>query len=106
MTVQATQARPVPPPTPGGAVRSGGYAVAAVLCAVAAWWLARHGVATDTWPAFVPDAASTQITRYSGAWLTAAAAAALAAALLLVAVVRRVVRSRSRPVPVAAQVGR
>ncbi len=80
---------------PGGRSLTVGSAVAAVLCAGAAWWLARHGVATDVWPSFAQqDPDGTSITRYSGAWLTAAAGAALAAALLVVAVVRRIARGR------------
>lgn len=91
---------------PGGRWLTAGYALAAVLCAGAAWWLARHGVATDVWPSFAPqDPDGTSITRYSGAWLTAAAGAALAAALLVVTVVRRIVRERA-PRAVAAAAAR
>lgn len=78
-----------------------GYAAGAVVAAGLAWWLAVHGVATDSWPAFAPGSDSTAITRYSGAWLTAAAGAALVAALLLVAAVRQWVRARRGPTAVA-----
>lgn len=78
----------------GGPVLTVGYAVVAVACAAGAWWLARRGVATDLWPPFVQGTDDTTITRYSGAWLTAAAGAALVAALLLVTVVRRLLRTR------------
>lgn len=77
------------------------YAVMAAVAAGAAWWLGRRGVTVDTWPPFVQGTDSTAITRYSGAWLTAAAGAVLIAALLLVAVVRRVVRGRSGSMAVA-----
>lgn len=74
---------------------SAGYAVAAVVLAGLAWWLVDRGVATDSWPAFAPGADHTDITRYSGAWLSAAAGAALAAALLVVGAVRQGVRARA-----------
>lgn len=53
----------------------------AVLFMAAAGFAVRHGVVTDTWPAFLPGTDSTTITRYSGPWLTAAAVAVLAAGL-------------------------
>jgi len=73
--------------------------VAAALAARGAWWLLRHGIRTDAFPPFLADAETTEITRYSGPWLTAAAGAALGAALmLLLAVVRLVQWSRPRAV--------
>ena len=57
--------------------------VVAVLALVGSWVLLRAGVQVDTWPAFLPDAGSTSITRYSGPWISAAAAALLLAGLLL-----------------------
>lgn len=53
----------------------------AVLFLAAAWFAVRHGVVTDTWPAFLPSTDTTAITRYSGPWLTAAAVAVLGAGL-------------------------
>ena len=63
-------------------------ALLAVLFLTAAWFAARRGIITDTWPAFLPDSDSTSITRYSGPWLTAAAAAVLGAGLSIMALVR------------------
>lgn len=69
-----------PGPRPGrGAIVTG--SVLAVLFLAAAWFAVRHGVVTDTWPAFLPGTESTAITRYSGPWLTAAALAVLGAGL-------------------------
>jgi hypothetical protein len=69
--------------------------VLAVLAAVAAWFLLRHGIRTDDFPPFIAGQQATPITRYSGPWLTAAAAMALLAALfLLFAVVDMVRRSQ------------
>lgn len=75
-----------------------GTGVLAALLLATAWFAARRGVITDTWPAFLPDTDSTSITRYSGPWLTAAAAAALGAGLSIMAMVRQIVRrSTARP---------
>jgi hypothetical protein len=63
-------------------------AVLVVLFLAAAWFAARRGVITDTWPAFLPGTDSTSITRYSGPWLTAAAAAVLGAGVSVLALVR------------------
>jgi len=63
-------------------------ALLAVLFLAAAWFAARHGIVTDTWPAFLPGTDSTSITRYSGPWLTAAAGAVLGAGLSVMALVR------------------
>ncbi len=70
--------------------------VVAVVLLVAAAWCLREGVATDTWPAFLPDTDSTQITRYEGPWLTAAAVALLGAGLAVMAAVRNVRGRRER----------
>ena len=58
--------------------------VLAVLAAIAAWFLLRHGIRTDDFPPFIDGQQATPITRYSGPWLTAAAGMALVAARLLV----------------------
>jgi len=63
-------------------------ALLAVLFLAAAWFAARRGIITDTWPAFLPGTDSTSITRYSGSWLSAAAAALLGAGLSLMVVVQ------------------
>jgi hypothetical protein len=64
-------------------IRSIGTAIAAVLAAVGSWLLLRNGIRTDAYPAFLPGTENTEITRYSGPWLTAAAGVALVGALLL-----------------------
>jgi hypothetical protein len=63
-------------------------ALLAVLFLAAAWFAARRGIITDTWPAFLPGTDSTSIIRYSGPWLTAAAAAVLGAGLSVMALLR------------------
>ncbi len=55
----------------------------ALLAALAAWFLLRHGIRTDAFPPFIAGEQVTPITRYSGPWLTAAAGMALVAALFL-----------------------
>ncbi len=63
-------------------------ALLAILFLAAAWFAARRGIITDTWPAFLPGTDSTSIIRYSGPWLTAAAAAVLGAGLSVMALLR------------------
>lgn len=70
--------------------------VAAVVLLAAAAWCTRRGIVTDTWPAFLPDTDSTQITRYEGPWLTAAAVALLGAGLAVMAAVRNLRGRRER----------
>ena len=60
----------------------------ALLFLALAWFAVRHGVLTDTWPAFLPGTDSTSITRYSGPWLTAAAVAVLGAGLSVLVLAR------------------
>lgn len=60
----------------------------ALLFLAVAWFAVRHGVLTDTWPAFLPGTDSTSITRYSGPWLTAAAVAVLGAGLSVLVLAR------------------
>ena len=55
----------------------------AVLSGLTAIFLLRHGVRTDAFPPFIDGEQATQITRYSGPWLTAAAGMAVVAALFL-----------------------
>jgi len=91
-TVPVLPSGPTAPDVPGGTASAGSrrrlrraaLAIgAAVLALVGSWSVLRTGVQVDTWPAFLPDAGSTSITRYSGPWITAAAAALLVAGLLL-----------------------
>ena len=63
-------------------------ALLAILFLAVAWFAARRGIITDTWPAFLPGTDSTSIIRYSGPWLTAAAAAVLGAGLSVMALLR------------------
>ena len=64
-------------------IRSICTAVAAAVAAICSWLLLQNGIRTDAYPAFLPGFENTEITRYSGPWLTAAAGVALVAALLL-----------------------
>jgi hypothetical protein len=64
-------------------IRSICTAIAAVVAAVGSWLLLQNGIRTDAYPAFLPGTENTEITRYSGPWLTAAAGVALVGALLL-----------------------
>ena len=75
----------VPPAVPAlrRLLRAAIALVLAVLAAIAAWFLLRHGIRTDDFPPFIDGQQATPITRYSGPWLTAAAGMALVAALLL-----------------------
>lgn len=59
-----------------------------VLFLALAVFCGRRGIVTDTWPAFLPGADSTAITRYVGPWLTAAALALLGAGLSVLALIR------------------
>jgi hypothetical protein len=72
-------------------------AALAVVAAVAAWLLVQRGITLVEYPPFLPDGPPTQITRYSGPWLTAAGAAGLVAAVLLVLGTADVLKRRRRP---------
>ena len=82
-TVPAVQGTPSSAAPKRWLLRAALAFAAAVLAVVGSWLLLRTGVQVDTWPAFLPDAGPTSITRYSGPWITAAAAAALVSGLML-----------------------
>ena len=87
-------------PAPRRLVRAVISAVFALVSALAAWFLLRHGIRTDDFPPFIAGEQTTPITRYSGPWLTAAAGMALVAALFLLFAVIDLVRwSRAKRDP-------
>ena len=75
-------------------------AVAAVVLAVAAVLVFRHGVRDDHFPPNVSGAGATVITRYSAPWIVGAAGAALLAGLAFTSVAvdlfRRIRLQRAR----------
>jgi hypothetical protein len=64
----------------------------AVLTGIGAWLLLQRGVVTDVFPPFIAEDTATDITRYSGPWLTAATGAALLSALMVLWAVVELVR--------------